>query len=643
MAFGKKKREKTKIVNEDVNIQVIKEEADADPKVIGVGVRNDKDIIAPSFVDRGKPEYLVMENKYIRTYGMNGFPSQVSVGWLDTLFNSDLDIDTSIYVEPADERGALDELTKKITQFEAQLATDIEKGNIKNRTRLQSTIMDLYSQRERLEQNYENLFYVQIMANLHADSADELNKQSQILENKLKGRRIGLMASYMNQDESYKTVLPYGKMYVKDMVRNFNSGALTACFPFYNSEISHKDGIYVGSNLVTGTPVFINFYDRELLANSNLTVFGKSGSGKSFLVSLLTLRSTLKNIRTVIIDPDGEYTGITRALGGSHVYIAPDSPTKINPFDLEEEEEVDDAGNPTGVKMVRIKDKVADTLNLIAVMAGGLSREQESLVSTVISDLYKESGFTENAQSLYETRESLNHETGEFYMNGDKKPMPTFTEFHNKLVQYAKKESSAELQRLANSLTMFKKGGVYDMFDCQTSTNIDFNNSPVITFDISKLEESILRPIGMYIALTWTWEKFVKKNPEVKKRIVCDEAWMLVNRNMAGHEYTAAFLDKAARRIRKRNGGLLVASQNFVEFENNDQGKAVLTNASMNIFLKQDASDIDAVQDTFKLSDGEKGFLLRARQGELLIKAGEESSIAYATSFPHEKKLITGK
>ena len=29
-----------------------------------------------------------------------------------------------------------------------------------------------------------------------------------------------------------------------------------------------------------------------------------------------------------------------------------------------------------------------------------------------------------------------------------------------------------------------------------------------------------------------TWEKIVKKNPKIKKRIICDEAWMLVSKNM---------------------------------------------------------------------------------------------------------------
>lgn len=604
--------------------------------VLGKGIRSVKDLIAPPSFDRSQEDSLKVGNKHVRSFVMNGYPSNISVGWLDQLFNYDGDMDTAIYVEPADERTALDELTGKITQFEAQLQLEVQKGNIKNVTRLRNTVTQLYEQRERLEQNYENLFHIEIASNLYTSSKEELDKETQKLDNKLKGRKMYLMPVYLRQDDAYKTVLPFGKNYLPDMYRNFNSGALTACFPFYNSEISHKTGIFCGVNLATMTPVLIDFYDRNVLNNSNLTVFGQAGSGKTFFVSLLTLRSALKGVRTVIIDPEGEYKKLTKAVGGSHIYIAPDSDTRLNPFDLEEEE------LEKGVKEVKIKDRVSDVLNLIAVMAGGLSAEQKSIVAYVLSELYQSKGFTEDPKSLYVTDPFFDEDTGEFYHDGMKKPMPTFTDFHNMLEQYAQQEKNAEILKLANALKMFKKGGVYDLFDCQTSSDLaDFKNSPIVTFDISRLEEGVLRPIGMYIALSWTWEKFVKKNPHIKKRIVTDEAWMLVNKNMAGHEYTATFLENCARRIRKRNGGLLVASQNFIEFADNPQGKAVLTNTVVNIFLKQDSTDIDAVQDTFKLSDGERNFLLGAKRGEMLIRMNGESSVAFAFPFEYEKELIS--
>ena len=627
---------KQQVDTQDEAMQINTKKKKGEASVLGKGIRTIRDLFAPPSFDRSNPSYIKVGNKYTRSFVMNGYPSMISVGWLDYLFNYDGDMDTAIYVEPADERTALDELTNKITQFEAQYQTEVEKGNIKNTTRLRSIIDQLYDQRSRLEQNWENLFHIQIASNLYSDSEEELDKQTQMLDNKLKGRKIYHMPVYLRQDDGYKTVLPFGKSYLPDLYRNFNSGALTACFPFYNSEISHKTGVFCGVNLATMTPVLIDFYDRGVLNNSNLTVFGQAGSGKTFFVSLLTLRSVLKGVRTTIIDPEGEYHLITKAVNGSLIYIAPDSKTKINPFDLEEEERVN------GIKIVKIKDKIADSLNLIGVMAGGLNSEQKSLVSYVLTEMYSERGFTEDPKSLYITEPYFDEETGEFYHDGMKKPMPTFSDFHNKLTELAKRKSDESLRRLSNALLMFKKGGVYDMFDCQTSADLkDFGNSPIVTFDISRLEESVLRPIGMYIALSWTWEKFVKKNPHIKKRVVCDEAWMLVNKNMAGSEYTATFLENCARRIRKRNGGLLVASQNFVEFANNEKGKAVLTNTVVNIFLRQDATDIDAVQDTFKLSDGERNFLVGAKRGEMLIKMNGESSVVYAMSFEHEKELIT--
>ena len=133
-------------------------------------------------------------------------------------------------------------------------------------------------------------------------------------------------------------------------------------------------------------------------------------------------------------------------------------------------------------------------------------------------------------------------------MTDMKKPMPTFSDLHASLEEYGRREQDDDIIALTNALRMFKKGGIYDMFDTHTSANLaNFTSAPIVTFNISKLEESILRPIGMYVALSWTWEKFVKKNPHIKKRVVCDEAWMLVSKNMAGSEYTANFLENASR------------------------------------------------------------------------------------------------
>ena len=642
--FKLKKNNKQLNNDNEVFIDVSTDNTENQTNLLEKGMVSLKDLLAPPSFDRTNPEYLMVGKKYVRNFIMQGFPQQAYVSWLDSIFNYEGDMDTCIHIEPSDDRVALDALTMKITQFEAQLATEQEKGNIRNLTRLRDSIHRLYEERSKLERNSEKLFQVQITSNLYADSKEDLEKQTQKFDNKLRGRKIYMMPTYLRQDDGYKSVLPFGKSYVTDMFRNFNSGALTACFPFYNSDISHENGIFCGVNLTTWTPIMIDFYDREKLNNSNITVIGQAGTGKTFFVSLLTMRSALRGIRTVIIDPEGEYRKLTETLGGSHIYLAPDSKENINPFDIEEADILDEDGQATGVKIVEIKDKASDILNLIAVMAGGLSGGQRSTVSQLIQNLYYDRGINEDPKSLYVTDPYFDPKTKEFFHDGMKKPMPVFSDLHSSIEEYGKRENDEEMIALANSLKMFKKGGIYDMFDTRTSPNLaNFTSAPIVTFNISKLEESILRPIGMYVALSWTWEKFVKKNPHIKKRVVCDEAWMLVSPSMAGSSFTASFLENASRRIRKRNGGLLCASQNFTEFAQSPQGKAVLTNAVVNIFLGQDSTDIDALQETFKLSDGEKIFLLQAKKGEMLIRIHGESCIAFVVPFDFEKQLIERK
>lgn len=52
-------------------------------------------------------------------------------------------------------------------------------------------------------------------------------------------------------------------------------------------------------------------------------------------------------------------------------------------------------------------------------------------------------------------------------------------------------------------------------------------------------------------------------------------------------------------------------------------------------------ADIDGLQDTFKLSDGEKQFLVSAKRGEILIKAAGQSVVAEVVALPLEERIIT--
>lgn len=424
----KKAKEITKAVEEDV---IDLKEKENKEKVLEPYVRTVKDLFAPFDISipEDDPSCIVVNNKYIRSFVMQGYPSMVHMKWLDSIYNYNGNIDTSVYIEPADDRQAQQELTKKITQYQAQLAIEEEKGKVTHTTELMNKISELYSEREKIEQNRESIYHIAISSNLICNSKKELDKETQLLDNRLGGKRMSFMPMYLRMDEGFKNALPFANIYTKDKLRNANTGSLGTCFPFYNSELSHDDGVWIGINKSTQTPMFINFYDDSKLKNTNISVFGKAGSGKSFFISLLTMRSALKGIRTVIIDPEDEYRGITKALHGTYIDISPESKHKMNPFDIEETDELDRHNQPTGRKIVQVKDKVSDVLNLITVMAQILDAEKVSLISQILQRVYKKFGITTDAQSLYYAQDEYDDENGIFYAAGKKKKMPTFSDF----------------------------------------------------------------------------------------------------------------------------------------------------------------------------------------------------------------------
>ena len=163
-------------------------------------------------------------------------------------------------------------------------------------------------------------------------------------------------------------------------------------------------------------------------------------------------------------------------------------------------------------------------------------------------------------------------------------------------------------------------------FDGQSTFEL-LEGMPFINLDISQLEERFARPLAQQVLLSWVWEKYVKKNSEdkskaMKKRVIIDEAWMLLPFPEA-----VDFLNTMARRARKRNVSLLVASQKFQDFYEKKEAQAVLTSSETKLFLAQDKSEIQYLREVFKLSEGEASFLITCNRGEGLLKVGGDSAV----------------
>ena len=106
---------------------------------------------------------------------------------------------------------------------------------------------------------------------------------------------------------------------------------------------------------------------------------------------------------------------------------------------------------------------------------------------------------------------------------------------------------------------------------------------------------------------------------------------------------SATFLYSIAKRARKYYLGLTTITQDVEDFLSSDYGKAIVTNSSLQILMKQSAAAVDKLGEVFYLSEGEKQLLLSAEVGEGLFFAGQNHVAIKVLASDDEHKLITSK
>ena len=271
-------------------------------------------------------------------------------------------------------------------------------------------------------------------------------------------------------------------------------------------------------------------------------------------------------------------------------------------------------------------------------MARGSTRSEEvneltkQIISESVLEEYTAKGISNNIDSLYVGGKDQGINIGRNYIGKTRKEMPTIGSWYKRICKKAEDNQNPDYRFHYSYLVKVMKQYVREYqgqmayFDGQSTFEL-LEGMPFINLDISQLEERFARPLAQQVLLSWVWEKYVKKNSEdkskaMKKRVIVDEAWMLLP-----YPEAVDFLNTMARRARKRNVSLLVASQKFQDFYEKKEAQAVLTSSDTKLFLAQDKSEIQYLKEVFKLSEGEASFLVTCSRGEGLLKVGGDSAV----------------
>ena len=607
-----------------------------------------KELIAPDGIDvRDISNLKIISNttKYAKSFYVSVLPRMCTFPEIFRDMYMFGDINTSIYINPIQESRSQNELNRTINELETERIVAADRGNINRESQLAQKRAEAEQLRDEIAAGFNKMFEASVVSTLFAYSLEELEKYTKLLTTEMSKSLVEIKSAWGMQEDAFKSNLPLMDDKIKK-THAFDRRSMATVFPFTTSEVGHPTGVPLGFNKQTGTPIlFDNFHNS--LTNYNMVIFAKSGAGKSVTMKTLISRSSvLMGIESLALDAEGEYTIVAESLGGINVVLSPNSNTIINLFDVETEVVKDEI---TGKErqVLNIENKVEDVTQALLTMARGSTRSEEvneltkQIISESVAEEYARLGIRNDPSTLYEA--STDSRDGQLFKK--RKEMPTIGSWYKRIMMKARDNTNPDYNFHYSYLVKVMKqyireyNGQMAYFDGQSTFEL-LEGAPFINLDISQLEERFARPLAQQILLSWIWEKYVKKNSEdrtkaKKKRVIVDEAWMLLP-----YPEAVDFLNTMARRARKRNVSLAIISQRFQDFYEKPEAQAVLTSSDTKLFLAQDKSEIEYLKEVFKLSEGEAGFLVTCLKGEGLLKVGSDTAILQITPTKKEFEFV---
>jgi len=551
-----------------------------------------KDIVAPIDIEIDF-NHLQMGDYFFKTFFISGYPRIVGPNWLSPIVNFEHSLRISTFYYPVESKNILEKLKRKIGEMEATLYSQMEDRKVVDPT-LKVALSDAQQLQDSIAEGSEKYFHFGMYITIYAPNKDLLEKYSRNVTSTFAAMNVTAKPATLQQDQGFISTQPLGldKLYI---TRNMDTTSLATTFPFVTSELTMDKGIMYGINMHNKSLVI---FDRFQLENANTVVFAKSGAGKSYFVKLEAVRSLMLGTEVIIIDPEKEYDELSKAVNGSYISFSQDKGNKMNPFELSGvTEEGDD----------ELRMKLLTLHGFFKIIFGGLTNVEESILDKALILTYREKGITFDPTTQ------------------TKKP-PLLEDLYKVLKGMAENEAH-DLARRMEKYIIGSAAGIFN-----EESNFEIQN-PFTVFSIRDLQEE-LKPLAMYLMLDFIWTK-IRKDKK-KRLLIVDEAWYMMQ-----SPDSANFMYSIAKRARKYYLGLSTITQDVADFLTNDMGKAIISNSSMQILMKQSPSSVEKLQAVFNLSDGERNFLLSCDRGQGLFFAGANHVGIQVISSQAEHELIT--
>lgn len=566
--------------------------------------RTIRDVVSPVLVKKagkGNAYIQLAEDRYARTYMLPELPPTLDTGYLSKITSIPCEMVTTVLFTVSPRVKAQKLVRKMNNDIKAQILSNSKnamKAGYDPQYTLSETLMESQDEAKQLRKEVvtekKRTFFVTISTTLFTKDEEEMKSMSMqyiaqnadfsIIPNPLDGQQI---AGLKENALTGVTAISRDIMLV--------SSSACALFPLDIQEIQDKNGGFYGTNSVSHCMIMFDRRDCDL---PNGLVFGRSGSGKSYITKGEMIPNFLRtNDDMIILDPDGEYVPLADAFKGTVIDLRRKGKYHINPCDLNMEYG-DSEADPLAEK--------CDFMVSIVESILGEGRECNPLEVTAIHRA------TIKMYQPYIQYMDTQHEMGKD-IDIDTSRCPTLEDFYSTLLE----DDSIESAKLALLIEPYCIGQ-YNLFAHKTNIEGD----PRFLVYVLKYLPEKMKPLAMKVCLTNIWSKVCRnKNTGKATWVYLDEFYLLMQT-----ESSATTLQTYFKRIRKYHGIMTGITQDITDLLSTLQGTGMIENAGFVLFMNQSPTGRERIQQRYRIPEAMCDFLHDKGVGQGLIYTGKTMS-----------------
>ena len=396
-------------------------------------------------------------------------------------------------------------------------------------------------------------------------------------------------------------------------------------------------GVLIGRDVLGGSFVYDPFvlYQKGLITNPNMVVFGQIGRGKSSFVKSYVWRQAVFGRRAWVVDPKGEYGPLARAWGVVPVALRPGGSVRLNPLDT----------GPAPPGSVAADQGPATVVGGAGAGDGVGRRRVELTASLAVACLGRELVPRERAA----IDAALTEATRRSSVAG--RPAPTLPDVVESLLDPSP-DAAGQLRTdqltlmedgrdVALELRRLVYGDLRGMFDGPTTPGLRLDASLVV-LDLAAVYNSPALGVLMACATAWLQNAVVAEHRH-RVIVVVDEAWAILSNLGVARWLQASW--KLSRALGIANIAVLhrMSDLRAVGASDSEQvglAEGLLADSETRVIYAQSPGEVEGTGELLGLTATEAALVTQLRRGLALWKVGRRSFLVEHRLASSERELI---